>query len=421
MICGRCQATHYCNADCQKLDWKRHKRYCKRLPVAVAAPASNRELKAGRMSTSKVEDELLRALQLFVYSIDSRPESLPLELPRILKVVASLVARGARTDAQLRHAHGYSSCLSFLCARGHKGMEPLLEVLLAADVTPPVDPAAADRPDSGHLVAPISYVIRNFRPSFLRVVIAHDADILQRPCLQGSEGELVRPVHVCVHTIRDNITDGKAVDGALETLDCLISAGAVVDAVDDQWVGERASDATALLCTLMWNADFVRQRLHSPDRTVLDAVAMKLIEVGADVNAPNHLKARPLDYAACLPSLDVFKALIAKGADAAPTTTDVAFVSTSDGEQRNRGVHYLQFAIQDGRADVLQAAAEAGVNLKKVKSLGNFASPLLAYSVVQGQLACVKFLLEYGCDVNEGVQAGGRGAHSFRRRRQASV
>lgn len=34
--CGRCQGVFYCNADCQKTDWKRHKPFCK--PFAHSAP-----------------------------------------------------------------------------------------------------------------------------------------------------------------------------------------------------------------------------------------------------------------------------------------------------------------------------------------------------------------------------------------------
>lgn len=50
---------------------------------------------------------------------------------------------------------------------------------------------------------------------------------------------------------------------------------------------------------------------------------------------------------------------------------------------------------------MLQAAAAAGVNLKKVKTLGRLAAPLLVKASTHFHLACVRFLIDFGVDVNE--------------------
>jgi hypothetical protein len=42
MKCARCQAAHYCNAECQKLDWKEHKIKCKPLSDAQSSTASKK-------------------------------------------------------------------------------------------------------------------------------------------------------------------------------------------------------------------------------------------------------------------------------------------------------------------------------------------------------------------------------------------
>lgn len=36
MLCSRCQCLYYCNEDCQKADWKRHKKYCEKFKKASA-------------------------------------------------------------------------------------------------------------------------------------------------------------------------------------------------------------------------------------------------------------------------------------------------------------------------------------------------------------------------------------------------
>lgn len=59
---------------------------------------------------------------------------------------------------------------------------------------------------------------------------------------------------------------------------------------------------------------------------------------------------------------------------------------------------------------MLQAAAKAKVKLKKVTVLSGDAMPLLAHAASFGQLACVRFLLDFGCDVNAVFETAAVGA-----------
>lgn len=104
------------------------------------------------------------------------------------------------------------------------------------------------------------------------------------------------------------------VKGALEVLDCPISAGADVDACEDLWFDGHPPTPPALVEALSAPA------LPGSGGAVISAMAMKLIEAGANFNAHRaDTQERPLDLAATRSSLELFKALIAKGADPSPT------------------------------------------------------------------------------------------------------
>lgn len=199
--------------------------------------------------------------------------------------------------------------------------------------------------------------------------------------------------------VDDPEADG-AVDDACETLDYLVAAGADVDAADGRWLGDQPPDDTPLLHALGC-CDLPPAR-----RAIVDAVARRLIEAGANVHTRDFLQARPLDFAAELPSLDIFKALVAEGADPSPTSFIAHVAPGQEDEWDQFGAHYLERATEDGRADVLEAAAAAGVDINKLTTLGRVAMPLLAFATIRGQLACVRFLLDYGVDVNSVYKDG---------------
>lgn len=127
---------------------------------------------------------------------------------------------------------------------------------------------------------------------------------------------------------------------------------------------------------------------------VVETLAMWLIEAEVNVHARDHLQMRPFDRASTLPSLAIFKALIAG------TLLQLAGGRSSSTRRRGHsGVHYMQVAAQFGRANqVLRTAAAAGVSLKKVQSLGFMVVPLLAYAAGFRQRACAAALPYWNLD-----------------------
>lgn len=149
--CARCQGVFYCNAACQHADWRRHKPFCKSLPSSNTALGSS-SLQRGRVSTSEVDTQLLLAVATLVENAAAQPKLLQKELSCALQRSKPLLARGARPDVFTRVpsnaaarsgskliVHVDRSCLSIACAFGKPGMEPLLELLLAADCKPALD------------------------------------------------------------------------------------------------------------------------------------------------------------------------------------------------------------------------------------------------------------------------------------------
>lgn len=353
--------------------------------------------------------ELFCTVNDFVTLTHVAPKAIRKELPRVLDVARSLLGRGACPDALVDQTSGVPhlmqwSCLALVTSRGRPGLEPLLELLLTADLKPPVGPNAGSYSRTGELFTPLFCAIRQHRASFVRVLVAHGADV-KAPCAEiTTTGALDWPVHACLEAACGDLEAHLPITGVVETVDCLLGAGADVDAFEERTIGDEPRDDTALLKALMMlRACAEDATVDSASTAALDAVARRLIDADADVNARDSRQTRPLDFAAALPSLDIFKALIAKGADPTPTPNVIQLPAIgryiSEGQQT--GVHYLQIAARDGRADVLLAAAAAGVNLKKVRSLGASAMPLLTLAAVFGQPACVRCLLEYGVDVNE--------------------
>lgn len=178
----------------------------------------------------------------------------------------------------------------------------MLQKLLAADRKPGTDIFGASETDSGTRVTPLGYAVRMYQPSFIRLLVEHGAD-LNAACVQNASGRMDWPVRVLIGALCQDTEADRSTDGALAILDCLISVGADVNASE----GRRADDGTPVRNALL---DLLKQPLASPaSHRAREAAAMRLIEAGADVNARDEFQARPLDAAAALPSVDVFKAL----------------------------------------------------------------------------------------------------------------
>lgn len=131
--CARCHGVFYCNAACQKADWKRHKAFCKALPASAAAATPARQLAHARVSASKLDVELFRVVDSFLKKTDPVASFLSKTLPSVMKEARDLLDQGALPDV-LIECNGVNSltggpvtgCLAIVCSAGCRGMEPLL-------------------------------------------------------------------------------------------------------------------------------------------------------------------------------------------------------------------------------------------------------------------------------------------------------
>lgn len=393
--CARCQAAFYCYATCQKAHWKQHKLYC--FPAnAVGAsvlPSEHAPLQPHSHPLRKVDVELSKIICAFLKEIVGCSKAPPTPLTRVLDRSKALLSRGARPDVLVEcdgPVDGKFNTLHLVCMSTCAGLDPLLATLLGADLQPPMDiHAAASVTREGELSCVLDTAITTGQLGMVQLLLDRGADP-KRPCLQFAHGLLGYPVRTCVSSLIGPVPfcTGRA---ALKMLDLLLESGADVNAHDDRSHCGKEPD-----CVPLFNG-IIAGVAYPQAAPALEPLMLRLIERGGDVNLRDAYLRRPIDVAAGLPTLTIFKALAAKGADLRPS----AFVA-SLGDNRC-SVHYLQNAVRQNRSDVLEAAAAAGVQLRNVKILINFSAPLLLYAVALGNTDCVRVLLNpaYGVDVNE--------------------
>lgn len=193
------------------------------------------------------------------------------------------------------------------------GLEPLLAALLQANLTPPINVNAASLIGNGALTTPLGDCIYSRRASAARLLLQHGADA-SLPMVQGLTGSAsLPPLHgLIMGVVARPPTQVRQVTDLLEAL---LEHGAGVDAVDTA-AGSEVHACTPLL-TCVSGIGFGERHSVDSDQA-LEAIALRLIDAGADLNARDEAQLRPLDAASMLPSLTLFNALIAKGADPSP-------------------------------------------------------------------------------------------------------
>lgn len=390
--CGRCQGVFYCDSDCQKADWKRHKGFCK---SATAFELSvEHGIAVAPISTNAADAQLADLIRRFIEAVDGYPKLLKKLLPPTLAKAKGLFAKGARPHVRVQDKTGSfsASVLAYIIISAKcPGLEVLLKAMLQADVTRPVN-LYAGFPLGGDPFCPLQYCILSARPSYARVLLDCGLDV-SRPCWQ-QKGALMWPVGACCGVTG---VDGVTAERILQILDMLIAAGADVNAFDARFM-EGNDNGVSYFCPLV--SLLVDVCDNPAEAATQTARALKLLQAGADFNMRDRHQKRPLDYAAEAPSLSIFKALIAKGADPSPVPF-VVQVGLPHRDHELVGAHYLELAARNGRSDVLQAAADAGVQLRCVKALLDGATPLLMLPARFHHPACVKVLLEQSADLNE--------------------
>lgn len=133
---------------------------------------------------------------------------------------------------------------------------------------------------SGSLCTPLVYAIAAFRPSLVRLLVAHGAD-LKAPGATDTHCRCFWPLQPLVDGVFEDFDAGRPVDGALETLDYLLAAGADVDAYDSRQFGDHLPVLQPALQRLIG----LLQVRPSARSAVFDAMATRLIDAGANLNA----------------------------------------------------------------------------------------------------------------------------------------
>lgn len=315
------------------------------------------------------------------------------ELKGLLKKTKELLAKGARPDVRVTKASVIcEGVITHICGlRSPPHLDAHLLACVQAPLTPPVNLHVVYKTNTENLSSPLSDAILSGNLSYARILLENGADA-RLPCFEHRDGgkpARLFPIQLVVLAAMHHGSNN-----AVEMLDLVVAHGADVDAHDPEFVNEANHLAVTPLIAAV--NGIARDQSNTPR---LEPVALKLMEYGAAVDARDVYQHRPLDLAAPLPSTVIVKALLAKGADPSP----VPYVSQTLAAYGHAeiGNHYIQAAVAGHRTDILGIAAEVGVNLKKIYTLGHRSTPLLAYASNTNSLASARYLIEYGVDVNE--------------------
>lgn len=100
LLCSVCGGVFYCNSNCQRADWRRHKRFCKSASVAMPAqPGKDTEVAAE--STCDLDRQLSELVIPILRMAGQQPNELKKRLPACLVKAKALLAQGARPDTLL--------------------------------------------------------------------------------------------------------------------------------------------------------------------------------------------------------------------------------------------------------------------------------------------------------------------------------
>ena len=170
------------------------------------------------------------------------------------------------------------------------------------------------------------------------------------------------------------------------SVEILLRAGAAVDAPS-------TAHFTALELALRIDGP---PAANESDRTATRRTVFALLRAGAmPQRSIRRLDAlgRALDLAVCAADAEIFRALLAAGADPTP----LPFAELSDGEVSS--THYLTVAVQRGLCTVVEAALDAGVSVE-TRSCDALKRAPLHIAVACSNAEMVELLLARGADPN---------------------
>lgn len=396
--CGKCQAAFYCDSNCQKADWRRHKKVCK----AVQAPPSQDPAGASSNSDPSLAPEAPVSLakldkdfgMLILHAMAdaklSTAEGCMRHLPDYVQEAKRLLRAGAKANVRVRLPLlpdlRPSNVLIQLCPQQQSHLEPLLETILlhCAPFHGLLDFTEKQFHTDGSFIArsPLAIALLDGRLPLVLKLLAAGADP-RRPCYQDRQSMLT-PLHLCSQMAARDPSSWHRLEECASIAGELVAAGANVNARDP-------FGRTPLLVHLsLLDSATIREHAGLP----WSALALRLIELGADVHTrDSDDQTRPLDHAAAVGLVDVMRALVAKGADPTPVlVTGKLEPGVCSGAQATS--HYLQFAISDDLVEVLWFAAGVGVDLEKVRTVAPNRLSMLALACRAPAPACVRFLLD---------------------------
>lgn len=202
--CNRCLGVYYCNAECQRCDWKRHKRFCKP-PIGIPEPKQTwtASLQLAPESTREIDLELFQDVREAYTTCKLMPIAFQTVVPLALSRTRKMIARGARPDVRVKSTAGSDethTVLGAICAADVDGLEPLLTALLEADLSPPVNASAVSLV-RGVAATPLASCIELCRASYAQVLLSHGADVSLPVYQDFTHGHAFPPIHALTTTL----------------------------------------------------------------------------------------------------------------------------------------------------------------------------------------------------------------------------
>jgi ankyrin repeat protein len=329
--CGKCKSVNYCSAECQKFDWKHHKRLCDTNsdPLTGDANVTSRYKKIVKSSTASLAERFFSACSI------GRP-----------KAVESIMAEAGSVIDLVNISVGITnnSCLNQAVFGGHLAVT---EILLKSKA----NPNSYNKNGKGFL--PLHLAAKYAHVEITKLLILHKADV-NLPLQLSKQDLMAEGMAHLTQSYNNQDTHLNvplhfaAQQAHLEVAQILVSAGANIEAVNHLgdtplilavqnvkeaklafmpiWTVKDAEEKEAPIAALLLekgaNVSYVNPLTGSTaiNYTCSVLITKLLISAGADVNHINIDGSFPLHAAAGLGHVKLIKLLLSAGAHAKQTS-----------------------------------------------------------------------------------------------------